>query len=142
MRIAVNTRFLLDGKMEGFGWFTYETVRRIVEQHPEHQFIFFFDRPFHSKFIFGNNVEAHVLKPPARHPLLFKIWFNYSVTKALRKYKADLFFSPDGYLSLHTDIPQIPVIHDLNFEHYPEDLPKGARNYLIFKTRHRQNIRH
>lgn len=130
MRIAINTRFLLKDKMEGFGWFTFETVKRIVENHPEHDFIFFFDRPFDPKYVFADNVTPVILNPPARHPVLFKIWFNYSVTKALKKYKADLFFSPDGYLSLRSNTPQIVVIHDLNFEHHPEDLPKSALKYL------------
>lgn len=130
MRIAINTRFLLKGKMEGFGWFTYETVKRMVLSHPEHTFIFFFDRKYDEQYLFAENVVPVVLNPPARHPILFKIWFDYSVTKALKKHKADIFFSPDGYLSLRTNIPQIGVIHDLNFEHYPEDLPKGARKYL------------
>ena len=130
MRIAINTRFLLPHKMEGFGWFTYETVKRMVESHPEHEFIFFFDRPFDSKFIFGNNVLPVVLHPQARHPLLFKIWFNWSVTRALKKYKVDVFLSPDGYLSLKTAIKQIAVIHDINCEHYPNDLPRSALNYL------------
>ena len=130
MKIAVNTRFLLKEKMEGFGWFTYETVKRIVQDHPEHEFLFFFDRPFDNRFIFSSNVTPLVLSPPARHPILFKIWFNWSVTRALKKHKADLFFSPDGFLSLKTDVPQIGVIHDLNFEHYPEDLPASPRKYL------------
>ncbi len=130
MRIAVNARFLLKHKMEGFGWYSYETLKRITQNHPEHQFIFFFDRPFDPKFIFADNIEPVVLRPPARHPVLFKIWFNISVTRALKKYKADLFFSPDGYLSLKTDVPQVGVIHDLNFEHYPEDLPVWPRKYL------------
>jgi glycosyltransferase involved in cell wall biosynthesis len=131
MRVAINTRFLLSSKMEGFGWFTYETVKRMVEHHPEVEFIFFFDRPYDKKFIFGSNVTAVVLKPQARHPVLFKIWFNHSVTRALKKYKADVFFSPDGYLSLKTDTPQIGVIHDLNFEHFPEDISSSAaRKYL------------
>lgn len=130
MRIAVNTRFLISGKMEGFGWYTYEVTKRLVENHPEHEFIFFFDRPFDKRFVFGKNVIPVVVSPPARHPILFKIWFDYSVTRALKKYKADLFFSPDGYLSLRTNVPQVGVIHDINFEHFPEDLPKGARNYL------------
>lgn len=130
MRIAVNARFLLKHKMEGFGWYSFETLKRITQAHPEHQFIFFFDRPYDPKFVFSKNVEAVVLRPPARHPILFRIWFNYSVTRALKKYRADLFFSPDGYLSLKTDVPQVGVIHDLNFEHYPADLPKPALRYL------------
>ncbi|MFT5779456.1 MAG: glycosyltransferase involved in cell wall biosynthesis [Crocinitomicaceae bacterium] len=130
MRIAVNTRFLLPTKMEGFGWYTNEIVKRLVQNHPEHTFIFFFDRPYDERFIFGTNVEPVVLKPQARHPILFKIWFNHSVTRALKKHRADIFYSPDGYLSLKTEIPQISVIHDINFEHYPEDLPKSPRVYL------------
>lgn len=130
MNIAINTRFLLPHKMEGFGWFTYEVVKRMVKQHPEHQFFFFFDRTFDKKFIFGDNVTPIVLHPQARHPILFKIWFDFSVTRALKKYNIDVFFSPDGYLSLKTKVKQIAVIHDLNFEHYPKDIPIQARKYL------------
>lgn len=129
MRIAINTRFLLPHKMEGFGWYTYEITKRLVENHPEHTFIFFFDRKFDPKFVFGDNVEPVVLNPPARHPILFKIWFNWSVKRALKKHKADLFFSPDGYLCLKTDLPQIAVMHDLNFEHNPQDLKPAMLNY-------------
>ncbi|PHR50021.1 MAG: glycosyltransferase [Fluviicola sp.] len=130
MKIAVNTRFLLSQKMEGFGWYTYETISRIVKNHPEHEFVFFFDRPFDKKFVFAENVTPVVLNPPARHPILFKIWFDHAVTRALKKYKCDAFISPDGYLSLKTNVPQLAVIHDLNFEHHPEDIPKGALKYL------------
>ncbi|PWL32980.1 MAG: glycosyltransferase family 1 protein, partial [Fluviicola sp. XM-24bin1] len=100
MRVAINTRFLLPHKMEGFGWYTYEITKRLVEQHPEVTFILFFDRKFDPKFVFGENVIPVVLNPQARHPILFKIWFNLSVKRALKKYKADIFLSPDGYLSL------------------------------------------
>lgn len=120
-------------KLEGFGWFTYETVKRIVRNHPEHEFIFFFDRKFDTEFIFAENVTPVVLSPQARHPILFDIWFNYSVTRALKKHKIDVFLSPDGYLSLRTNVPQVGVIHDLNFEHYPDDLPKNILKY--YKTR-------
>ena len=132
MRIAINTRFLLSSKMEGFGWYTFEVVKRLVEQHPEHEFIFFFDRPFDPKFIFGKNVTPVVLSPPARHPILFILWFEFAVFRALKKYKIDLFFSPDGYLSLRSKIPQIAVIHDINFEHYPQDVPFLVRHYLKY----------
>ncbi len=131
MRIAINTRFLLKNKLEGFGWFTHEVVSRMVKNHPEHEFIFFFDRAYDPRFIYADNVTPVVLNPQARHPVLFKIWFNFSVKRALKKYKADVFFSPDGYMSLTSTVKQIGVIHDLNFEHYPQDLPKSARKYLL-----------
>jgi len=129
-RVAINTRFLLKDKMEGFGWYTYETISRLVKMHPEISFYFFFDRSYDKKYVFADNVTPIILYPPARHPILFKIWFDYSVRAALKKYKIDLFISPDGYLSLTSNVNQIAVIHDLNFEHFPEDLPLKDSRYL------------
>src|SRR5690606_7224010 len=117
MRIAVNTRLLLKGKLEGIGWFTYQTLERIVKQHPEHEFIFFFDRPYDRSFVFASNVTPVVLSPQARHPVLFYLWFELGIPRLLRKYKADLFLSPDGFSSLSTKVPTCLVIHDLAFEH-------------------------
>ncbi len=130
MKIGINARFLLPGKMEGFGWYSYEITKRLVTQHPEHQFIFFFDRPFDSRFIFGENVTPVVLRPPARHPVLFILWFEVALKRAMKKHQVDVLFSPDGYLSLRSKSPQIGVIHDINFEHFPEDIPLVARIYL------------
>lgn len=129
-RIAINTRFLLNGKMEGFGWYTYEVTKRIVESHPEIDFYFFFDRQFDHRFIFSDNVTPVIINPPARHPVLFYLWFEIGVKQALKKHNIDLFFSPDGYLSLSSKVKQICTIHDINFEHYPEDIPFAARKYL------------
>ena len=124
MKIAVNTRLLLKNRLEGIGWVAYETLRRMVKDHPDVEFYFIFDREPDPMFIFGDNVKPIVLFPQARHPFLFIWFFEFSVTKALRKIKPDLFFSPDGYLSLRSDVPQVTQFHDLNFEHFPKDMPK------------------
>jgi glycosyltransferase involved in cell wall biosynthesis len=130
MRIAVNTRFLQKGKLEGIGWFTFEIIRRVVLNHPEHEFIFFFDRQFDESFIFAKNVTPVILNPPARHPILWYIWFEWSVRRALKKYKADVFVSTDGFLSLSTKVPSLLVVHDLAFEHFPEHLPFKFKYFL------------
>lgn len=124
MKIAVNTRLLLKDKLEGIGWVAYETLSRIVKAHPEVEFYFLFDRKPDPNFIFADNVKPVILFPQARHPFLFIIYFEYSVTRALRKIKPDLYLSTDGYLSLRTKTPQLAVFHDLNFEHFPQDFPK------------------
>lgn len=129
MRIVVNTRLLLPNKLEGIGWFTHEVFRRVVAAHPEHHFIFLFDRSFDRKFIYAPNVEGVVLPPPTRHPLLYRLWFDWLLPRKLKALKADAFISPDGYLSLRSTVPTLAVMHDLNFEHYPEDLPKAYRDY-------------
>jgi glycosyltransferase involved in cell wall biosynthesis len=136
MIIAVNTRLLLQGKLEGIGWFTRETLSRITNDHPEHKFIFIFDRPFADEFIFSDNVIPVVVSPPTRHPVLWFIWFELQIPRILRKYKADLFFSPDGYLSLNTRVRQLAAIHDINFAHRPKDLPwLKAKYYNYFFPR-------
>jgi len=129
MLIAVNTRLLLKDKLEGIGWFTYESLKRITKNHPEHQFLFLFDRPFSAEFIFSANISPLIVSPPTRHPFLWYWWFEHSLPKVFKKYKPDLFLSPDGYLSLSSSMKQISVIHDLNFEHYPQDIPLIARKY-------------
>ena len=132
MIIAVNTRLLLQGRLEGIGWFTKETLSRITRDHPEHQFLFIFDRPYAEEFIFSENITPIVLSPPTRHPILWFIWFELQIPRILKKYKADLFFSPDGYLSLHTRINQLGAIHDINFAHRPKDLPWLKAQYYNY----------
>ncbi|HAQ20218.1 MAG TPA: glycosyltransferase family 1 protein [Prolixibacteraceae bacterium] len=132
MIIAVNTRLLLQGKLEGIGWFTRETLSRITRDHPEHQFLFIFDRPFAAEFVFNENVTPIVLSPPTRHPFLWYIWFELQIPRILKKYKADLFFSPDGYLSLSTPTRQLAAIHDINFAHRPKDLPWLTAQYYNY----------
>ena len=41
MKIGINTRLLIKGKMDGIAWFSYETIRRMVANHPEIEFVFF-----------------------------------------------------------------------------------------------------
>lgn len=129
MVIAVNTRLLLKNKLEGIGWFTYESLKRITRQHKEHQFIFIFDRAYSEDFIFSDNITPLAIGPQTRHALLWYYWFERVVPKVLREHKAGLFLSTDGFLSLSTDVKSLNVIHDLNFEHYPDDVPFFARNF-------------
>lgn len=127
MKIAVNTRLLLEGRLEGIGWFAYETLMRIVRQHPEHEFHFIFDRPYSRHFLFAENVVPHVAHPQARHPLLWYLFFEWGVKRVLDRVKPDLFFSPDGFLCLRSQVPQVAGIHDLAFEHFPESVPRSVR---------------
>ncbi|MBL7817237.1 MAG: glycosyltransferase family 4 protein [Saprospiraceae bacterium] len=130
MKIAINTRFLLKNKLEGFGWFTYETLRRMVAAHPDDEFIFFFDRPYDPSYVFGKNVTPIVLFPPARHPFLFVWWYEWSVARALKKYKPDVFLSTDNFCSLRTSTPTCLMLHDVGWAH-PE--ARQTLPWLVFQ---------
>ena len=132
MKIAVNTRLLLKGKLEGIGWFTYETLKRITSWHPEHEFIFIFDRKWSDEFVFSDNVKPVIAYPQARHPFLWYLFFDWGIPVILNDHKPDLFLSPDGWLSLRTKVPSVDVIHDLNFETYPEFIPLIVRQYYHY----------
>jgi glycosyltransferase involved in cell wall biosynthesis len=137
MLIAVNTRLLLKDRLEGIGWFAYESLKRITKNHPEHQFLFLFDRPFSDEFIFSENVSPLAVGPQTRHPFLWYWWLEQSLPKVLQKYDPDLFLSPDGFLPLTYSSPAgpkqckfLPVIHDLYFEHYPQEIPFLASKFF------------
>jgi glycosyltransferase involved in cell wall biosynthesis len=133
MIIAVNTRFLLADYLEGYGNFIFETFTRITKNHPEHQFIFIFDRPYDQRVVFEKNVTCVVTGPAARHPLLWKLWYDIKIPSVLKKYKANVFVSCDGFCSLRTKVPQCLVVHDLAFLHYPAF---NKRPHLLFYKRY------
>jgi glycosyltransferase involved in cell wall biosynthesis len=129
MKIAVNTRLLLKNRLEGIGIFTRETLARITQAHPEHQFYFLFDREYDESFVFGKNVTPIVAHPQARHPYLWYLFFEHGIPLKLKKIKPDFFLSTDGWIPTRLDIPSVNVIHDLNFLHHPEFVPPVVRRY-------------
>ena len=130
MRIGVNARLMIEGKMDGIGWFASESMRCMVAAHPEHTFVFFFDRTPSPVFRFGDNVEFVVLHPPARHPVLWFLFFEWSLRRALRRHRIDVLLSPDGFLPLQRRVPSLAVIHDLNFEHAKGNLKPSHQCYM------------
>jgi glycosyltransferase involved in cell wall biosynthesis len=124
MKIAVNTRLLKKDHLTGIGVFTLETMKRLANMHPEHTFYFIFDEQPDPCFITSDNIIPYVVRFKSRHrAILLKFWFEYVLPSALRKIQPDLLISPDGFMSLSAEVPTLIVIHDINFEHYPEHLP-------------------
>lgn len=138
MIIGVNTRMLIENKLEGQGWFTYEILRRVVELNPQHEFHFFFDRPFSKSFLFSDNVVGHLVHPRAsmRIPFSFQFWYQYALGIAAKYYKCDLLISLDGFIPTKTSIKTINVIHDLGFIHFPSQLPQRLISY--YKKRYKE----
>jgi glycosyltransferase involved in cell wall biosynthesis len=127
MTIAINAIFLQKGQLEGYGYFVQEIVRRWVAQYPQHQFVLVFDRPADPSFRFAENVTLVEVGPPARHALGFLYWYNLRLPMALRKYKPDVLVQPYGFCSFTTRIPQVMVVHDVSFKHFPQFVPAYHR---------------
>ena len=132
MKIAVNTRLLVPEKMDGIARFTFEVLQLITTQHPEVEFTFIFDRKVRDTiFEFPRNVKFVSIGPPARHPILWIIWFDYSLKKYINSNNFDLFLSPEGWVPPRLNCKSLAVIHDLNFEHFPENILWSHRKYLL-----------
>lgn len=143
MRIALNARFLIEGKMEGIGYSCWELYRRMIELNPQHTFILLFDRPHSTIFTAFKNVIPVVIYPPARHPFLWFIWFEWAIPKVLSKWKADVFFSHDGFTSLRTNVPVILTVHDLAFLAFPKQIPFLVYQfYRIFMPLYLKKAKH
>ena len=130
MRIAINIRLWLPDRLDGIGHFTAETTRRMVLAHPEHEFFLLCDRHVDLRWPLPPNAHQITLFPPARHPLLWALFFELAVPRALRKHGIDLFLSTDGWMSLRTKVPTLTVMHDINFEHADDYLRPSHQRYM------------
>ena len=86
MRVAVNSRLLVPGKMDGIARFTKESFELICRNHPEVEFTFIYDRQ-PPNIDFGPNCKSLSLPPPARHPVLWYLWFEHSLRRYLNRRK-------------------------------------------------------
>ena len=130
MKIAVNTRFMFSGALEGFGVYTHEIMSRMCRDHPEDSFAFYFDRSFDPRYVYGSNVHARKLLPPARHPILFRVWYDFVLKNRLKKDAPDVFFSPDSFMPLKPSVPTVITVHDVAHRQYPGHVPRAIARYF------------
>lgn len=129
MNVAINARWLIANKLEGFGWYTYHLVKEMAVLHPEWNFLLLYDRKPENWLIDGLNIRNRVLVPQARSPLLWTVFNQIAVPQALRSIKPDVYFSPDGFLPNRSKVPMAATIHDLNFESEESFLPEKVKKY-------------
>jgi glycosyltransferase involved in cell wall biosynthesis len=132
MKIAVNCWVLRNKNIDGIGYFTINTISRIIRDHPEVHFQILCDRHFTEPYFDFDNVSKHRIFPALRHPLLYVFYMELVLPFFLRKHRPDLFVSAEGFLSLFSSCPQLPIIYDINFEHRPKDLAWKNRVYFRF----------
>lgn len=132
MKIVFNTKSLLKDNQQD-KYFLHESLKRIVLKYPEHEFIFLAGNADAKTFLFGENATTVITRQPIRHFLLRKLWFDFKLPAILKKYKADVFVSCDGFCSLTTQLPQCLLLHDLTFFY---NSPATKRSLLFFYKRH------
>ncbi|MEO7922240.1 MAG: glycosyltransferase family 1 protein [Chitinophagaceae bacterium] len=132
MTICINCWILRNKKLDGIGYFTVNAIANLVRNHPEVQFQVLCDKKFTEDYFDFPNVSKHPIFPALRHPLLYVFYMEIVLPLFLRKRRPDIMVSMDGFLSLLSGCPQLPVIYDINFEHKPKDLKLKNRIYYKF----------
>src|ERR1035437_11035787 len=103
MVIAVDIRFT-----EEYQNFIYETFSRITAQHPQHSFIFIFNKPFDPSFIFSENIIPIVVQQTKIS--LLSQFSDHKISSLLKKHKADVFVTTQSLL--RTNVPQCLIAWD------------------------------
>lgn len=135
MRIAVNVSFFKKDYQENDQNFFFDLFLKQSQIHPKHTFIFIFDKSYPSPLVFPKNVIPVVIGPEGKSPLTWRIWYNFKIPSALKKYKADIFIT-EKFCSLRTSVPQMLIYPDLNFIHQPSIINKThLRFYKKYTSR-------
>jgi glycosyltransferase involved in cell wall biosynthesis len=130
MKVAINCWALRNKQLDGIGYFTVNTVSRIIRNHPEVHFQILCDKNFTEDYFDFDNASKHRIFPSLRHPVLYVLYMELVVPFFLRKHRPDVFLSADGFLSFSSSCKQISLIYDINFEHRPKDLKLQNRLYF------------
>ncbi len=132
MKIVFNTNSLIKENRQDT-YFLREVLNSIIIKYPAHTFIILTDQLNAELPFYGKNVILVPTRQSFFHPVLRKFWFDFKLPVILKKYKADVFISCDGFCSLRTQLPQCILLHDLTFFYNPSPLKKS---YLFFYKRY------
>ncbi len=128
MIIAINTRCLSQDLPGECGDYLNEILIRLIKFNPEHTFVLFLTHRVEREFNFAANVVTVVAGPKKITPAKLMIWYNIKIPRLLKKYKADVFLSPD-LCSLTTKVPQCLFVYDLSFLLSPSFVRKSLLSF-------------
>jgi glycosyltransferase involved in cell wall biosynthesis len=131
MKIVFNTMSMLKDRQQD-KYFLYESLKRLIKKYPEHEFAFMTGQSDANFYQAGTNATTIITRQPLQNSLLRKLWFDLKLPSILKKCKADVFVSVDGYCSLSTSLPQCLLLHDLTFLYDPANSKKSP---LLFYKR-------
>ena len=131
MRIAINARLLVGQSYTGVHLYVYNVLCELLRQLPNDDFLVITDRQGPLPAL-PRHVERVTVGPPARHPILFVAWFEWSLPRAAESWGADVLVSLENLGSLRTKVPQLLVVHDLAYLHQPEGVGALVRAYYRY----------
>jgi glycosyltransferase involved in cell wall biosynthesis len=128
----------------GYGRFARELLRAIVREAPQHEFVCFADRPSLDSFALNAANVRRVEVPLAVSPVSAATANSYRspqdmlrLTRAVRRERPHLFFSPSVYTYFPLPVGQraVVTVHDAIAERFPELTLPTARARLFWKLK-------
>lgn len=133
MKIIINIKLLLNDISGSNSFPPCDIINELIDKKQEYEFIIVADRIHAMRFSKWKNVSTIVISKSIRHPMLWKWWHDVKLPAILKKNKADVFVSFNGFCSLTTPVPQCVLLHDLSFLYHTSLIKKS---YLFFYKRY------
>ena len=134
MRIAINISgavSITDTQQDNF---TAEIVNRVINNHPEHEFILVSDIELTDRNELPKNSISVYAGSKGKNPITWKWWYEVRIPSVLKKNKADILVNYDGCCSLRSNIPQLFIVSDLSFISFPALFKKSRVRFLKKNT--------
>ena len=121
---------MLAYQLEGIGSYIHEIVRHWLTENPDIKWTLIFDRKldYFERF----DCDRVVLSPKTSHTLSIAYWNEVPLTSWLHKNKPDIYFSPDGFIPLRSNVKCVPVVHDVAALVFPQYM--RLRDYLYYRA--------
>lgn len=142
MRIGVDATCWANPR--GYGRFARELLRAIVHEAPQHEFVCFADRPSLDSFALSAANVRRVEVPLTVSPVSAASANSYRspqdmlrLTRAVRRERPHLFFSPSVYTYFPLPVGQraVVTVHDAIAERFPELTLPTARARFFWKLK-------
>jgi len=130
MRIAVNTLFLLPGRVGGTEIYTRSLLSAMVAVSSRHQLVLLTNRENHEHFADTPGVERVRCPVNASSRPLRVLWEQLALPWQLLHHRADVLFSPGFTTPVCAGVPTVVTVHDLIWRTHPDNFPPAYRIFL------------
>jgi glycosyltransferase involved in cell wall biosynthesis len=134
MRIAINISGAIGNIDTQQDNFTAEIINRVINNHPEHEFILVSDVELTGRNGLPQNCIPVYAGSKGKNPITWKWWYGVSIPSVIKKHKADMLVNCDGCCSLRSRIPQLIIISDLSFISFPQFFKKSRVRFFKKNT--------
>lgn len=132
LRVALICRLAFHGRLDGIGWYIEQITKHLAIVAPDISLTLLFDRTPHPSLV-PKGASAQSLGFPARHPVLWWLWFDCIIPRWVSQNKPDVLVSLEGFLPSRLPCPTVTVIHDIAFEHAGGHMKPLHRAYYRWK---------